>query len=101
MLTHPADLALVTRMIGRADVFIQNFAPGAASRLGLGATNLVARHPKLIAVDIVGYGRDTPYGAMRAYDMLVKAESGICPLTAPPHTPHHLTLSLPHPPPRR
>jgi itaconate CoA-transferase len=91
---QPADLALVKRMIERADVFIQNFAPGAASRLGLGATSLVARHPKLIAVDIVGYGRDTPYGAMRAYDMLVQAESGICAVTGTPETPSKVGVSI-------
>jgi crotonobetainyl-CoA:carnitine CoA-transferase CaiB-like acyl-CoA transferase len=91
---QPADLALLKRMIERADVFIQNFAPGAAARLGLGSNELVARHPKLIAVDIVGYGQDTPYRAMRAYDMLVQAESGICAVTGTPGTPSKVGVSI-------
>lgn len=78
---QPADLALLTRMVAKADVFIQNFAPGASARLGLGAKDLLAKHPRLIAVDIVGYGQDTPYRDMRAYDMLIQAESGICAVT--------------------
>ena len=91
---QPDDLALLKRMIQRADVFIQNFAPGAASRLGLGAAELAARHPRLIAVDIVGYGQDTPYRAMRAYDMLIQAESGICAVTGTPETPSKVGVSI-------
>ncbi len=75
------DRALVERMIAGADVFIQNLAPGAAARLGLDAASLVSRFPRLIAVDICGYGQDTPARDMRAYDMLVQAESGICAVT--------------------
>lgn len=78
---QPADLDLLKRMLAKADVFIQNFAPGAAERLGLGAKELIARHPRLIAVSIVGYGQDTAYRDMRAYDMLIQAESGICAVT--------------------
>lgn len=77
----PADRALLARMIARADVFVQNLAPGAAERLGLDAATLVGRHPRLTAVDIRGYGRDTPAADMRAYDMLVQAESGACAVT--------------------
>ena len=91
---QPADLALLKRMVERADVFVQNLAPGAASRLGLGSKELVARHPKLIAVDIVGYGQDTPYRDMRAYDMLVQAESGICAVTGTPETPSKVGVSI-------
>jgi itaconate CoA-transferase len=91
---QPADLALLKRMIERADVFIQNFVPGAAARLGLASQDLVARHPKLIAVDIVGYGQETPYRDMRAYDMLVQAESGICAVTGTPETPSKVGVSI-------
>lgn len=91
---QPGDLALLKRMVERADVFIQNFAPGAAARLGLASKDLVARHPKLIAVDIVGYGQDTPYRDMRAYDMLVQAESGICAVTGTPETPSKVGVSI-------
>ncbi len=91
---RPADLALLKRMVERADVFVQNLAPGAASRLGMGSNELVVRHPKLIAVDIVGYGQDTPYRDMRAYDMLVQAESGICAVTGTPETPSKVGVSI-------
>ena len=76
-----ADRALLERMITHADVFVQNLAPGAAERLGLDGKSLVARHPRLVAVDIRGYGRDTEAADMRAYDMLVQAESGACAVT--------------------
>ncbi|MFM9937598.1 MAG: CaiB/BaiF CoA transferase family protein [Novosphingobium sp.] len=75
------DRALVERMAARADVFIQNNAPGAAARLGLDAAALVARFPALIAVDICGYGQTTDARNMRAYDMLVQAETGLCSVT--------------------
>ena len=89
-----SDLALLKRMVARADVFIQNFAPGAAARLGLGSQELLARHPRLIAVDIVGYGQDTACRDMRAYDMLIQAESGICAVTGTPETPSKVGVSI-------
>lgn len=88
------DLELVGRMIGRADVFVQNLAPGAAARLGLDAAALLERHPRLIAVDIVGYGQDTPCRDMRAYDLLVQAESGLCAVTGTPETPCKVGVSV-------
>jgi itaconate CoA-transferase len=90
----PGDLALLKRMVGKADVFIQNFAPGASERLGLGAKELLAKHPRLIVVDIVGYGQDTAYRDMRAYDMLVQAESGICAVTGSPDSPSKVGVSI-------
>lgn len=81
------DRALLERMIAKADVFVQNLAPGATKRLGLGSGELVERHPRLVAVDIVGYPQDSSYRSMRAYDMLVQAESGICAVTGTPDTP--------------
>lgn len=78
------DRALVERLVARADVFVQNLAPGAAARLGLDAAALVARYPQLIAVDICGYGQDGDCRDMRAYDLLVQAESGICAVTGTP-----------------
>jgi crotonobetainyl-CoA:carnitine CoA-transferase CaiB-like acyl-CoA transferase len=88
------DLALLKRMVAKADVFIQNFAPKAALRLGLGGKDLLAQHPRLIAVDIVGYGQDTAYRDMRAYDMLVQAESGICAVTGTPEAPSKVGVSI-------
>ncbi|VVS98656.1 CoA transferase [Rhizobium sp. EC-SD404] len=90
----PADLALLKRMIAKADVFVQNLAPGATERLGLGAKDLVARHPRLIALDIVGYPQDSDYAAMRAYDMLIQAEAGICAVTGTADTPVKVGVSL-------
>ncbi|WP_291868981.1 CaiB/BaiF CoA-transferase family protein [Bradyrhizobium sp.] len=63
-------------LLPRADVFLQNLAPGAAKRLGLDAATLVARFPRLIACDISGYGSGGPYGAKKAYDLLVQCEAG-------------------------
>ncbi|HEX2552190.1 MAG TPA: CoA transferase [Microvirga sp.] len=93
-LKHEGDLALVHRLLARADVFVQNLAPGATVKLGLGSADLVARHPRLIAVDIVGYGGGTAYRDMRAYDMLVQAESGICAVTGTPDTPSKVGVSI-------
>jgi crotonobetainyl-CoA:carnitine CoA-transferase CaiB-like acyl-CoA transferase len=93
-LKSDADLALVKRMIARADVFVQNLAPGASARLGLGAAELTASNPRLIVVDIMGYGSGTPYAKRRAYDMLVQAESGICAVTGTPDTPSKVGISI-------
>lgn len=88
------DLALLHRMVARADVLVQNLAPGAIDRLGLSADVIAERFPRLIAINIVGYGQDTPYAAMRAYDMLVQAESGICAVTGTPDTPSKVGVSV-------
>jgi crotonobetainyl-CoA:carnitine CoA-transferase CaiB-like acyl-CoA transferase len=88
------DIALARRMIERADVFVQNLAPGAGARLGLGSRELTETHPKLIAVDIVGYGQDTANRDMRAYDMLVQAEAGICAVTGTQEHPCKVGVSI-------
>ncbi len=80
----PADLALLERMLARADVFIQNLAPGATERLGLGSASLRERHPRLITCDISGYGDDGPFVGMKAYDLLVQAESGLVSVSGAP-----------------
>jgi itaconate CoA-transferase len=90
----PDDLALVKTIAAKADVFVQNLAPGAAERLGLSAAQLVKVHPRIIAVDIVGYGQDTDYRDMRAYDMLIQAESGICAVTGTPDVPSKVGVSV-------
>jgi crotonobetainyl-CoA:carnitine CoA-transferase CaiB-like acyl-CoA transferase len=78
------DLALVHRMIARADVFVQNLAPGAAERLGLGSAALRARHPQLVTCDISGYGDRGRLYKMKAYDLLVQAESGLISISGAP-----------------
>ncbi|MFG2643998.1 CaiB/BaiF CoA transferase family protein [Streptomyces sp. NPDC048370] len=74
-------LDLVRRLVAGADVFVQNLAQGAAARLGLDAATLCAAHPRLIAVDVSGYGPGGPYAHKRAYDMLVQCEAGLVSVT--------------------
>ena len=90
----PADAALLARMIARADIFIQNLAPGAAERAGFGSAELRRRHPGLIAVDISGYGEDGPYAEMKAYDLLIQSESGLASITGTPDGPGRVGVSL-------
>src|SRR6185503_4004136 len=68
---------ILNRLVARADVFIQNLAPGAAARLGLSAKTLLDRHPRLIVCDMSGYGDSGPYAAKKAYDLLVQSEAGV------------------------
>ena len=75
------DAALLYRMLARADVFIQNLAPGAAARAGFGSADLRARYPRLVTCDISGYGEDGPYAEMKAYDFLIQCESGLASVT--------------------
>jgi crotonobetainyl-CoA:carnitine CoA-transferase CaiB-like acyl-CoA transferase len=93
-LKQPADLALVKRMLTQADVFIQNLAPGAAGRLGLGHAALRKAHPRLITCDISGYGETGPYAEMKAYDLLVQAESGLASITGRPEGPGRVGVSV-------
>ncbi|MFP3990273.1 CaiB/BaiF CoA-transferase family protein [Streptomyces sp. E11-3] len=86
-LKDPRGLAAVQRLIADADVFVQNLAQGAAARLGLDAATLCARHPRLVAVDISGYGAGGPYADKRAYDMLVQCEAGLVSVTGTPEQP--------------
>src|SRR6185295_2882258 len=76
-----ADLALVTATIAEADVFLQNLAPGATERLGLGSAALRQQHPRLIVCDISGYTAGTPQHFRKAYDLLVQAEVGLAHVT--------------------
>ncbi|MBR0647563.1 CaiB/BaiF CoA transferase family protein [Plastoroseomonas hellenica] len=89
-----ADRALLERLIARADVFIQNFAPGAMQRAGFGSATLRARHPRLITVDISGYGDEGEYAAMKAYDLLVQAESGLAAVTGRAEGPGRVGVSI-------
>ncbi len=84
---HPEAKAILAKLVSRADVFVQNLAPGAAARLGLGAEELRARHPRLIWCGISGYGENGPYSAKRAYDLLVQCETGLLSVTGTPETP--------------
>jgi len=72
------ETAFVNTLIDRADVFVQNLAPGSAERLGLDHNTLRSRRPELITVDISGYGSCS---SRKAYDLLVTAETGLCSIT--------------------
>ena len=78
---HPEARAILARLVAGADVFVQNLAPGAAARLGLGAEELRARHPQLVWCGISGYGENGPYSDKRAYDLLVQCETGMLSVT--------------------
>ncbi|MBN9448831.1 MAG: CoA transferase, partial [Bosea sp.] len=80
-LKNPGDLALVEAMLSEADVFIQNLAPGATGRLGIGSAELRQRYPKLITCDISGYAPGTPHYTRKAYDLLIQAEAGLSAIT--------------------
>ena len=81
-LKHPDARAILHRLVGeQADVVVQNLAPGAAERLGLGWAALSAAKPSLIVCDISGYGNDGPYRDRKAYDLLIQSESGFVSVT--------------------
>ena len=91
---NPADAALLHAIVARADVFIQNLAPGAAARAGFDSAALRARHPRLITVDITGYGESGAYAGMKAYDLLVQAESGLAMISGHPAGPGRVGISV-------
>jgi itaconate CoA-transferase len=91
--TQAEDAALLARLISKADVLIQNLGPGAAKRAGFGWEEMRKQYPRLITCDITGYGEDGPYAAMRAYDLLVQAESGIASVTGTPDAPGRIGIS--------
>jgi itaconate CoA-transferase len=86
-LKQPQALAAVKDLIARADVLVQNLAPGAAARMGLGYEELSASHPRLIVCDISGYGNDGPYRDKKAYDLLIQSEAAFLSITGTPEEP--------------
>ena len=93
-LKQPRDMALVDAMVAKADVFIQNLAPGAAARLGLGAEALTARYPRLIYCSVSGYGEDGPYRDHKAYDLLIQGESGLLAINGTPEEAARVGISV-------
>ncbi len=86
-LTTPDGTAVLEALLARADVLIQNLAPGAATRRGFAAEQVTQRHPRLVAVDISGYGEGGPFQQRRAYDLLVQSEGASCSVTGLPGAP--------------
>jgi itaconate CoA-transferase len=80
-LKHPAASEILEKLVATADVFLQNLAPGAVERLGLGAEALRKKHPRLIWCGISGYGPTGPYARKKAYDLLVQCEAGLLSVT--------------------
>ncbi len=89
----PDDAALLRRIIARADVLVQNLAPGAAERAGFGSDAMRAANPRLITCDISGYGETGPYARMKAYDLLIQCESGLASVTGTPEAPGRVGVS--------
>jgi itaconate CoA-transferase len=93
-LKHREAAGILAKLVERADVLVQNLAPGAASRLGLSYEGLREKHPALIVCDISGYGADGPYRDRKAYDLLIQAESGLISITGTPEHPSKVGCSI-------
>ncbi|HZS85730.1 MAG TPA: CaiB/BaiF CoA-transferase family protein [Stellaceae bacterium] len=91
---QPEDKALLDRILARADVFVQNLAPGAAARAGFDPEALRRRYPRLVTCSISGYGESGPYRDMKAYDLLIQAETGLADITGPPEAPGRVGVSV-------
>jgi itaconate CoA-transferase len=85
---------ILAALVADADVLVQNLAPGAADRLGLGYETLSEKYPKLIVCDISGYGSDGPYRDKKAYDLLIQSESGFLSITGSPGAPAKAGCSI-------
>ncbi len=90
---QPAAREVLERLIERADVLVQNLAPGATARLGLTHALLSPRNPRLIVCDISGYGEGGPFADKKAYDLLIQAESGLISVTGTPEQPSRVGIS--------
>ncbi len=86
-LKHPQALAALLQLLSRADVLVQNLAPGAAARMGLSFEALHPTLPRLIVCDISGYGDNGPYRDKKAYDLLIQSEAGFLSVTGTPEQP--------------
>jgi itaconate CoA-transferase len=91
---QPEAKDILNRLLERADVFVQNLAPGAAERLGFGAARLREHHPRLIVCDVTGYGSSGPYRDKKAYDLLLQCETGLVSITGTPDTPSKVGVSI-------
>lgn len=93
-LKQPRDLAALKKIVAKADVLVQNLAPGATERMGISHENLKAQHPRLIVCDISGYGSTGPYKNKKAYDLLIQSESGFLSVTGSPGQPAKSGISI-------
>ena len=93
-LKHPAAGSILQRLLQRADVFVQNLAPGAADRLGFSSSTLRAAYPSMIVCNISGYGTSGPYAPKKAYDLLVQSEVGVVSITGADDMPCRVGISI-------
>ena len=93
-LKQAGALAVLRKLLARADVLVQNLAPGAAARMGLGYEALGPALPRLVVCDISGYGDNGPYRDKKAYDLLIQSEAGFLSVTGTPETPSKAGISV-------
>ena len=93
-LKRPSCAHVLASLLSRADVFVQNLAPGAADRLGTAPAVLRDRHPRLIVCSVSGYGSAGPYARKKAYDLLVQSEVGLVSLTGTDAAPAKVGISV-------
>ncbi len=93
-LKQPPALQVLRELLAAADVLVQNLAPGAAARLGLGYEALREQHPRLVVCDISGYGSDGPYRDKKAYDLLIQSEAALLSITGTPQEPCKAGISI-------
>lgn len=91
---NPESGKILAQLVSKADVLVQNLAPGAAARLGLSEQALRPAHPGLIICDISGYGNDGPYRDKKAYDILIQAEAGLMSVTGTEEDPSRAGISV-------
>jgi itaconate CoA-transferase len=93
-LKQPAAMQVLRKLLGKADVLVQNLAPGATARMGLDHASLAQAHPSLVVCDISGYGDDGPYRDKKAYDLLIQSEGGFLSITGTPESPSKAGISV-------
>jgi itaconate CoA-transferase len=93
-LKRPEAQRVLARLLERADVFVQNLAPGAADRLGASPAGLRAHYPRLVICSVSGYGSSGPYSQKKAYDLLVQSEVGLISITGTQETPSKVGISI-------
>ena len=89
-LKEPSDAAVFKDLVAEADIYIQNFRPGAASRMGADYEQLKAINPRLVYVSISGFGQDGPYAHRPSYDSVTQALSGFLGVATDPRNPRLL-----------
>ena len=93
-LKSPQGKQIVSRLLEKTDIFLQNLAPGAIERLGFTDEFLSVNYPQLIVCHISGYGREGPYRDKKAYDLLIQAEAGLLSVTGTPEEPAKVGIAV-------